>query len=116
MSCNKCNTSPCCCQIPYQIPGPMGPQGCTGPQGNAGPQGPIGPPGPAGTSPIPVHGQAYRNSDQILSQSPAAGSAVGWTAIQNGVNVSIVTGTNLRVTQPGIYQVDWIITYSVTPS
>lgn len=39
MSCNSCNKTPCCCQVPYQIPGPMGPQGVPGIQGNPGPPG-----------------------------------------------------------------------------
>lgn len=39
MSCNRCYSNPCCCQIPFQLPGPMGPQGIPGPQGNPGPPG-----------------------------------------------------------------------------
>lgn len=113
MSCNKCNTNPCCCRVPYQLPGPMGPQGCTGPQGNAGPQGPPGPPGPG---PIPAFGQAYLNTDQIIQQSPAVGSSVTWTGLQNPSNASIVSGTKIRMTEPGIYQIDWIVTYTVSPS
>lgn len=110
MSCNKCQSSPCCCGAPFQIPGPMGPQGCPGPTGSPGPQ---GPPGPPGTGPIPAFGQAFANTNQSLNQSPLAGSSVTWIGLQNGVNASIVSGTKIRVTQPGIYQIDWLITFTI---
>lgn len=105
MSCNKCNTNPCCCGVPYQIPGPMGPQGCPGPQGNPGQNGAPGPPGPQGPAGgTPVFGQPFNTTQQILS---FASPKVSWTGVQNSNGVTLNTTTEIAVALPGIYQVEW---------
>lgn len=116
MSCNRCQSSPCCCQVPYQLPGPMGPQGVTGPQGNPGLPGPPGPPGPV---PTPAYGQAFKQTNQVLGISPV----ITLDGINTGVNATIVNGSvpnsALRISVAGDYQLDWIITFLIptpTPS
>ena len=72
MSCNKCQSSPCCCGAPYQLPGPMGPQGVPGIQGNPGAQGPAGSVAPFST--------------EIISLPPPDGSHLAASVI-GGVGV-----------------------------
>lgn len=76
MSCNSCNTNPCCCP-PYigsaYVPGPQGPMGAQGVQGDTGP---IGPTGPTGyTGPIGLQGPTGDTgyTGYTGSQGPAGG-------------------------------------------
>lgn len=109
MSCNRCNSNPCGCSVPYQIPGPMGPQGCTGPQGNPGPTGPQGPVGPV---PVPVYGQLYTLPTGPPAPQPSSvGVPVTWTGINNNAGLTLLPGnTTFRVSVAGDYRVEWKLT------
>jgi len=115
MSCN-CNSTPCCCNPKRGKAGPIGPPGIQGNPGREGSTGPQGPTGPAGTGGMtPSYGMAYRVTNQLLAASAGPGSEVIWEGLNESINASIIGGNSLRITEPGVYEIEWQIIFNPLP-
>jgi len=85
--------------------GDTGPAGAAGATGDTGPQGPTGYTGPGTTA---AYGYAWRTA---IGASTAAGSKLSFTAVENGLDVSLVGGTEVTVVDAGIYEVNWKVSF-----
>jgi len=90
--------------------GPQGPKGDTGEKGNTGntgSAGPIGPSGPSGTLSL-GYGSFY---DTSIQSNPVANvvRTVNYNSTDISNGVSIVDGTKIKVTNAGIYNIQFTI-------
>ncbi|MCU5331091.1 Gly-Xaa-Xaa repeat protein [Bacillus wiedmannii] len=98
---------------PQGIQGNQGPEGPTGPQGVQGIQGEPGPTGPTGPNiPITFADLSNAGSQDVLNLSPVRFSG----SVNTVQNLTFSTFNTITIIDPGVYKVEYYISFSPSSS